>query len=285
MPDGPVHLSEPLKRLIDQHDERMKHAIPCTRCHEKFLPPADVEPESFVCQECNKLARDRARIDREATGLLAQLDAVVGRFLSEAGMSPRELRASVQHATREVITRLPPAARTAMRQGEIPERGFGISGSPGSGKTGALASLVRLCATSKLRRDIMRGGNAGTRRWLAWLSWPETVNRLRVSSTGDGGITEVDRFITELCEVDMLVLDDLGAERIKGSYLDDWAASQLDLVIDGRYRNERPVFFTSTLGRDELIVRYGGRLFSRLCGENDLIEVPQLADRRTAEGG
>lgn len=284
MPDGPVHVSEPLQRLIDQHDERMRDAIPCTTCHEKFLAPG-ADPSTFVCQECTRAASDRARVEREAAGLIAQLDSVVGRFLGDSGMAPREVRASVQHATREVLTRLPPAARTALRQGEIPTRGFGISGTPGSGKTGALASLVRLCATAKLRRDLMRDGNRGLRRWLVWLSWPETVNRLRVTSTGEGGITEVDRFVEDACSVDMLVLDDLGAERIKGSYLDDWAASQLDLIIDGRYRNDRPVFFTTTLGRDDLIVKYGARLFSRLCGENDLIELAQLRDRRTTEGG
>lgn len=284
MPDGPVHVSAPLQRLIEQHDERMRDAIPCTVCHEKFLA-AGVDPATFVCQECMRAAGERARVEGEATGLIAQLESVVGQFLADSGMAPRELRASVKEATREVWGRIPQAARTAMRQGELPERGFGISGSPGSGKTGALAALTRAFATSKLQRDVMREGRRGVRRWLVWLSWPETVNRLRVTSTGEGGISEVDRFVEDACSVDMLVLDDLGAERIKGSYLDDWAASQLDLIVDGRYRNERPVFFTTTLGRDDLIVKYGARLFSRLCGENDLIELAQLRDRRTTEGG
>jgi hypothetical protein len=235
------------------------------------------------CPDCAR-ASDAVFARRSQGAVLrSRLPEVVDDFLARAGLSELERTFVLEDVTPEILALL--GDRTLPLGSKIlPTRGFGFAGSPGIGKTGALAATLRRYVAARLDRDLEDQGKDALRRWFVWLSWPETVNRLRVASFGDGGIREIDAFVAEAVAVDVLVLDDLGAERIKGSYIDDWAASQLDLIIDGRHRDARPIWYTTSLTRDELILRYGGRLFSRLCGANDLLEVPhaRLPDRRMA---
>jgi DNA replication protein DnaC len=80
------------------------------------------------------------------------------------------------------------------------------------------------------------------------------------------------------------VIDDLGAERFVGaSYAEDWAASQLDLLVDGRYNDMRPTWYTTNLSPKEFLERYGPRLFSRLTAENPMLRVPTIPDMRRAK--
>jgi DNA replication protein DnaC len=230
------------------------------------------------CYDCRR-AFDQAQQRRgQGAILLGKLDAVVTGELRRAGMSDREIRSSVDGTTRTVWEALRIAQELA--KGHIPTRGLGLSGPPGVGKTGALAALMGRCMRARLERTLPEAGASALSPWLLWCSWPEAVNRMRVGSTRDGGIQDTEEFIEQAIAIEVLVLDDLGAERIRGSYVDDWAASQLDLVIDGRYRNDRRTWFTTGLEPGELMTKYGRRLTSRLLGDNDLVEVTRSGDRR-----
>jgi DNA replication protein DnaC len=90
----------------------------------------------------------------------------------------------------------------------------------------------------------------------------------------------VETTVNDMIQADILFLDDLGSERIKGSYVEDFAASQLDVVVDERYRREAPIFYTTNLDMGGLIEFYGARLVSRLCGDNPLVVVTGLKDQR-----
>jgi DNA replication protein DnaC len=76
------------------------------------------------------------------------------------------------------------------------------------------------------------------------------------------------------------MLDDLGVERVRGRYDEDWAASQLDYLVDQRYNEMRPTWYTTNLSKPEFTDRYGSRLHSRLCGENPLYAVAAGHDLR-----
>jgi len=78
----------------------------------------------------------------------------------------------------------------------------------------------------------------------------------------------------------VLVLDDLGAERAKGDYSEEWTSSLLDLVIDRRYNEMRATWWTANLGAEEFAARYGTRLWSRLTGANPAVMVPSGPDLR-----
>lgn len=62
------------------------------------------------------------------------------------------------------------------------------------------------------------------------------------------------------CTVDLLVLDDLGAERSN-----EWTGERLYLVINRRWLERRPTVVTSNMTTDQLVGAVGERTYSRLA--------------------
>lgn len=252
----------------------------CPGCQEDF--PWLVECEDGV-ERCWDCSRDAERLEvrrHEGALLLARLDVVVQGELRRAGLSPRERRCTMAGVTQPILEALSGAGLSRLLDGNAPSRGFGLSGPAGIGKTGLVAAVLQHAMRSRLERELPERGGQALEPWLLWLSWPEVVSRLR----GPDGITEAEAVVARACSIEVLVLDDLGAERIRGEYSGDWAASQLDLIVDGRYRNDRHTLFTTTLEQGELVHRYGQRLFSRLCSDSPLFQMPRSGDRRMREG-
>ena len=67
--------------------------------------------------------------------------------------------------------------------------------------------------------------------------------------------------IRRLCEVDLLHLDDLGAEKRT-----EWVLEQLYSIVNERWQNERSIVVTTNLGLDELRDQIGLRTVSRIEG-------------------
>jgi DNA replication protein DnaC len=68
-----------------------------------------------------------------------------------------------------------------------------------------------------------------------------------------------------LCEVDLLHLDDLGAERRT-----DWVLEQLYSIVNERWQNQRSITVTTNMSLDNLREQVGRRTVSRLveiCGD------------------
>ncbi|HEY2398117.1 MAG TPA: ATP-binding protein [Solirubrobacteraceae bacterium] len=127
-------------------------------------------------------------------------------------------------------------------------RGLWIQGDVGTGKT-TLAMLV-----SKAALDAGRS--------VAIYSLPRLLNLLRESMDSDGGKLD---FLDRLTAVDLLHLDDLGAENRT-----DWVLEQLYSIVNARYEAERAIVATTNLMPDELSERLGPRTVSRLveiCGD------------------
>jgi DNA replication protein DnaC len=127
-------------------------------------------------------------------------------------------------------------------------RGLWLSGDVGTGKT-TLAMLVSKAAV-----------NAG--RSVAIYSLPRLLNLLRESMSSEEGMLD---FMDRLTAVDLLHLDDLGAENQT-----DWVLEQLYSIVNARYEAERAIVATSNLMPDELAERLGARTVSRLveiCGD------------------
>ena len=127
-------------------------------------------------------------------------------------------------------------------------RGLWIQGDVGTGKT-TLAMLV-----SKAALDAGRSA--------AIYSLPRLLNLLRESMDSDKGMLD---FMDRLTAVDLLHLDDLGAENQT-----DWVLEQLYSIVNARYEAERAIVATTNLMPDELSERLGPRTVSRLveiCGD------------------
>ena len=130
-------------------------------------------------------------------------------------------------------------------------RGLWLMGDVGTGKT-TLAMLVA--------RTAIEAG-----RSVAIYSLPRLLARIR--RTYDAATREDSYlpFFERLTSVDLLHVDDLGAEKSS-----DWVLEQLYSIVDERYQAQRAMVVTTNLGADQLEEQIGPRIVSRLtevCGD------------------
>jgi DNA replication protein DnaC len=123
-------------------------------------------------------------------------------------------------------------------------RGLWFYGSVGTGKT-TLAMLVSRAALD-------------ARRSVAIYSLPRLLAEIRATFEADSEGSYVD-FLDRLTAVDLLHVDDVGAERTS-----DWVLEQLYAIVNARYEDERSVIITTNLERDELVEQIRERTVSRL---------------------
>jgi DNA replication protein DnaC len=138
-------------------------------------------------------------------------------------------------------------------------RGLWLFGDTGTGKT-TLAMLISKTALE-----------AG---WsVAIYSLPKLLARIRRTYDAEPGGDSYLAFFERLTAVDLLHIDDLGAEKRS-----DWVLEQLYALINERYETERSVLVTTNLPHDELEEQIGKRTVSRLSQMCD--EVPLFGDDR-----
>jgi DNA replication protein DnaC len=208
------------------------------------------------------------------------LDNVAVNALRNAGLANREVRAEWSKVHPKLKAAIPRRSLLDMNNGAIPAKGFGLGSATGTGKTMALASAVyglmrerrRLYAEWLANQDIMTPPHMT----LLWLNWPDTVATIRANALSG----MVEDLLTSAESIPLLVLDDLGRERIKGTYIEDWAASQLDRIVNHRYRAELPILWTSNLREEELVAIYGAAMVGRLNEDNPMVWVDGLPSMR-----
>jgi DNA replication protein DnaC len=122
--------------------------------------------------------------------------------------------------------------------------GLWLEGDVGTGKT-TLAMLVSRAAL-----------DAG--RSVAIYSLPRLLSEIRATYDADSEGSYVD-FIDRLARVDLLHIDDLGAERSN-----PWVLEQLYAIVNARYEDERSILITTNLPLDELAEQVTERTVSRL---------------------
>lgn len=127
-------------------------------------------------------------------------------------------------------------------------KGLFLTGKSGCGKT--LYSAAFLVASSK-ERMIQQ---AGPRTHLL-ISMPDMLEEIKKSFDHPTKVEPVEFY----SKVDLLVLDDLGAEK-----LTDWSLEKLYQIINYRYEYLLPTIFTSNLSLGELANQIGDRIPSRI---------------------
>jgi DNA replication protein DnaC len=130
-------------------------------------------------------------------------------------------------------------------------RGLWLMGDVGTGKT----SLAMLASKAALE--------AG--RSVAIYSLPRLLARVRRTYEADAGEQSYLEFFERLTGVDLLHVDDLGAEKRT-----DWVLEQLYALVDERYETQRSIVVTTNLDQSELEEQIGARTVSRLveiCGD------------------
>jgi DNA replication protein DnaC len=139
-------------------------------------------------------------------------------------------------------------------------RGLWIFGDTGTGKT-TLAMLISKAA--------LEAGKS-----VAIYSLPKLLARIRRTYDSEPGGDNYLSLFDKLTSVDLLHIDDLGAEKRS-----DWVLEQLYALINERYETERAMVITTNLGHEDLEDQIGSRTVSRLSQICD--EVPLFGtDRR-----
>ena len=99
-----------------------------------------------------------------------------------------------------------------------------------------------------------------------FVTLPDLLSQVRATYGPDGGTSEAD-VVQRYREAPLLVLDDLGAEHVKGA---GWLEDILYRLIGYRHDNLLPTVFTSNLSPQELGERIGERVMWRIveaCGD------------------
>jgi DNA replication protein DnaC len=124
-------------------------------------------------------------------------------------------------------------------------RGLWLFGDTGTGKT-TLAMLIS--------KSALESG-----RSVAIYSLPKLLARIRRTYDSEPGGDSYLSFFERLTSVDLLHIDDLGAEKRS-----DWVLEQLYALINERYESQSSMLITTNLRHPELEEQIGARTVSRL---------------------
>lgn len=123
------------------------------------------------------------------------------------------------HPNRDAVGQV----RFWLKDGYPEGRNLLLTGSVGTGKTGLAIGVMR---------EVYLAG-----RSVKFDTLPNYLRKLRPVQNGEPEMT-----VDELCRVRLLVIDDLGTEK-----LTEWAAEQLITMIDTRSGNHLPTIITTNL--------------------------------------
>ena len=132
------------------------------------------------------------------------------------------------------------------------DKGLIFIGPPGIGKTHLAVSVLK----EVTEKNGVRGVYYDTRSLLSTIK--STYNPVTRASEAD--------VLEEVMGAELLILDDLGAER-----LTDWVEETMNLIVNTRYNDRLATVFTSNYegvpdrdNMESLLVRVGARMYSRL---------------------
>jgi len=128
-------------------------------------------------------------------------------------------------------------------------RGIWFVGGVGTGKT----TLAMLISKAAMEAD----------RTVAIYSLPRLLALLRDTYDDDAQFS-LNELIDRLCSVDLLHIDDVGAEQSSA-----WVLEQLYTIVNTRYEDGKALVLTTNLGQEALVDQIGPRTVSRIyeiCG-------------------
>lgn len=136
--------------------------------------------------------------------------------------------------------------------------GLILCGNPGCGKTHLLSAIT----------NTLLGQGVG----VIFVNVPELLKKIRSTFQKDSygrpavGYTESDIY-NKLQNAELLVLDDVGAERCSG-----WTEEFIYTLVNGLYVNKKPLLVSTNLKLEEIINQVGERTFDRMIEMCRIVE-------------
>ena len=156
--------------------------------------------------------------------------ASADRLARDADIPPRYEKCDLDnfHDYNDSLSKAVGRARRFVEEFPAVDRGLLLYGRPGLGKTHLAIACLKLAAHAR----GLRGVFYDTR---------ELLRRIRQSYDPVSRTTESERdVVNAVVGADLLVLDDIGAERAT-----EWVEEMLHLIVNARYNDRRPTIFTT----------------------------------------
>jgi len=182
-------------------------------------------------------------------------ETVSNTLLQDARIPPRYLKCDLESFVLYPNERLLHAVTHARRFADkfpAVTKGLCLIGPPGIGKTHIAVAILRRVVTEKQARGL-------------FYDVRDLLRVIRSTYNPVVRTAEMD-ILRPVMDADLLVLDDLGAEKPS-----EWVEETMNLIVNTRYNERRPTIFTTNYEDlpdetelDALRVRVGYRLHSRL---------------------
>jgi hypothetical protein len=146
------------------------------------------------------------------------------------------------------------------------EASWYFHGGYGTGKTGLVAGMAR---------ELILGGALNDYEepyYVRFVTVPDLLAEFRATYGDSAEKTEKD-VMDFYFKPDVLIMDDLGAEQIKGT---GWVEDRLYQVIGKRHAEKKPIWFTSNFNIKQTGERIGERIAWRIvemCGSENIVEI------------
>lgn len=238
----------------------------CSKCGAEFYPDPEPPSGAHTCCRCRD-TRGRVRIAFGETGPCPCTLSVAPNAALAAARPGSGIPATLAHAridNWEPATGKPRAAAEAFVESWPPMRHFLVfSGTPGNGKSHLAVGVLQAA---------WERHNVVGRFYLVG----DMFDRLRATQARNrpDGAESLDHVHAVLFGLPLLVLDDLGADRIT-----EWGQGELFKLIDHRHRELKPTIVTTNLAR---VTGVDDRLISRLADIHNgtLVEMGATPDHR-----